>query len=88
MCKYVSKCKNTNKDKASGSNARVSGSNARVSGTNTGKTPMVIEELDGTDSSVASGASDDSNFDVGEEDRIKDLEVDMAKFRKHIDGNV
>ncbi|GKC25058.1 hypothetical protein Tco_1027208 [Tanacetum coccineum] len=57
---------NTDKDKASGSNARVSGSNtssrsnARVSGSNTGKTPMVIEELDGTDSSVASDASGDS----------------------------
>ncbi|GKA92650.1 mutator type transposase, partial [Tanacetum coccineum] len=63
--------KNTYKDIPSGSNARVSGSN-------TGKTPMVIEEVDGTDSSVASEDSDDSDFDVGEEDRIKDLEVDMA----------
>ncbi|GJY90366.1 mutator type transposase [Tanacetum coccineum] len=73
--------KNTDKD-------RPSGSNARVSGSNTGKTPMVIEEVDGTDSSVASEDSEDSDFDVGEEDRIKDVEVDMADFRKHTDGNV
>ncbi|GJY66045.1 hypothetical protein Tco_0468283 [Tanacetum coccineum] len=76
--------KNTDKDRASGSNARVSGSN-------TGKTPMVIKELDGTDIIVASDASedsDDSDFDVGYKDRIEDVEVDMANFRKHTDGNV
>ncbi|GKC69036.1 hypothetical protein Tco_1114919, partial [Tanacetum coccineum] len=67
---------------------RPSGSNARVSGSNTGKTPMVIEEVDGTYSSVASEDSEDSDFDVGEEDRIKDVKVDMADFRKHTDGNV
>nr|GEV90446.1 hypothetical protein [Tanacetum cinerariifolium] len=49
---------------------------------------MVIEELDGTYSSVASEDSDDSDFDVEEEDRIEDVEVDMADFRKHTDGNV
>nr|GEZ98946.1 hypothetical protein [Tanacetum cinerariifolium] len=51
----------------------------------------LIEELDGTGSSVASDASedsDDSDFDVGEEDKIDDVEVDMADFRKHTDGNV
>ncbi|GKB90539.1 hypothetical protein Tco_0962811, partial [Tanacetum coccineum] len=67
---------------------RPSGSKARVSGSNTGKTPMVIEEVDRTYSSVASEDSDDSDFDVGEEDRIEDVEVDMADFRKHTNGNV
>ncbi|GKC28875.1 mutator type transposase [Tanacetum coccineum] len=32
--------------------------------------------------------SDDSEFDVGDEDRIKDVEVDMDDFRKHTDENV
>ncbi|GJX27744.1 hypothetical protein Tco_0235823 [Tanacetum coccineum] len=76
--------KNTDKD-------RPSGSNARVSGSNTGKRPMVIEEVDGTYSSVASEDSednDDSDFDVGDEDRIEDVDVDMTDFRKHTDGNV
>nr|GEU44816.1 hypothetical protein [Tanacetum cinerariifolium] len=73
--------KNTDKD-------RLSGSNARVSGSNTSKIPIVIEEIDGTYSSVASEDSDDSDFDVGEEDRIEDVEVDMADFRKHTYGNV
>ncbi|GJU94352.1 hypothetical protein Tco_1319108 [Tanacetum coccineum] len=59
---------------------------------------MVIEEIDRTDSSVASEDriedarasedSDDSDFDVGEEDRIEDVDVDMADFRKHTNGNV
>ncbi|GKC74343.1 hypothetical protein Tco_1120226 [Tanacetum coccineum] len=73
--------KNINKD-------RPSGSKARVSGSNTGKTPMVIEEVDRTYSNVASEDSDDSDFDVGEEDRIEDVDVDMAEFRKHTNGNV
>ncbi|GJZ91253.1 hypothetical protein Tco_0663180 [Tanacetum coccineum] len=71
---------------------------SKFSGSNTGKTPMVIEEIDRTDSSVASEDriedarasedSDDSDFDVGEEDRIEDVDVDMADFRKHTNGNV
>ncbi|GKA27984.1 mutator type transposase [Tanacetum coccineum] len=72
-------------------NDRPSRSNARVSGLNIGKRPMVIEEVDGTYSSVASEDSedsDDSDFDVGDEDRIEDVDVDMADFRKHTDGNV
>nr|GEV19618.1 zinc finger BED domain-containing protein RICESLEEPER 2 [Tanacetum cinerariifolium] len=68
----------TELQRVSGSNT-ASGSNARVSGSNTGKTPMVIEELDGTDSSVAGEDSYDSDFDVREEDRIKDVEVFRAK---------
>ncbi|GJR38763.1 hypothetical protein Tco_1214447 [Tanacetum coccineum] len=67
---------------------RPSGSKARVSGSNTGKTPMVIEEVDRTNSSVSSEDSDDSDFNVGEEDRIEDVDVDMAEFRKHTNGNV
>ncbi|GJV67662.1 hypothetical protein Tco_1483171 [Tanacetum coccineum] len=69
----------------------------RVRGSNC-ITPMVIEEIDRTDSSVASEDriedarasedSDDSDFDVGEEDRIEDVDVDMADFRKHTNGNV
>ncbi|GJY50961.1 mutator type transposase [Tanacetum coccineum] len=83
---------NTYKDRPSGSNAgkSPSGSNAgkSPSGSNIGKRLSVIEDVDGSDSSAASEDSDDSEFDVGDEDRIEDVEVDMDDFRKHTDENV
>nr|GEX72494.1 transposase, MuDR [Tanacetum cinerariifolium] len=60
MCNYVSKCKIKTLIRID-----------LVDRSNTDKTPMVIEEVDGT------GYSDDSNFDVGEEDRIEDVEIRM-----------
>ncbi|GJX10041.1 hypothetical protein Tco_0199900 [Tanacetum coccineum] len=77
---------NTYKDRPSGSNVGKS-----PSGSNDGKRPNVIEDVDGSDSSAASEDSednDDSEFDVGDEDMIEDVEVDMDDFRKHTDENV
>nr|GEU67995.1 transposase, MuDR [Tanacetum cinerariifolium] len=67
---------------------RPSGSNVRDSEANASKKSMVIEELDGTNSNVASDASkdsqdsDDSDFEVEQEDMIDDVKVDMADFKE------
>nr|GEU82871.1 hypothetical protein [Tanacetum cinerariifolium] len=94
MAKYVNTNTETSqsihKDIASGSN--VSKTNCtrkdKASGPNASKKPIVIEENDRSHSNVASDDSKENDLDVDQKDRIDDVEVDMADFRKYTDENV
>ncbi|GJU68674.1 mutator type transposase [Tanacetum coccineum] len=72
MCQYVSRYNNTCKNKPSESNPA--------------KGPS--ESNPAKRACESNADSDDSDFDIGDEDIIGDVDVDMDDFRKHTDENV